>query len=114
MSVITVIVLWEAYAFGPDQAEILYQRRLAEAGLAPDNFRTLDDLEHLPLTDKTEYIADPQAFRLDPDALPDDFTLEERVIWDIAYTSGTTAGWPTTMGPTGPSCPGPASTTPKP
>jgi putative OPT family oligopeptide transporter len=33
VSVITVIVLWKAYAFGPDQAEILYQRRLAEAGL---------------------------------------------------------------------------------
>jgi uncharacterized oligopeptide transporter (OPT) family protein len=36
VSVITVIVLWKAYAFGPDQAEILYQRRLAEAGLEQD------------------------------------------------------------------------------
>ena len=33
VSVVTVIVLWQAYAFGPDQAEILYQRRLAAAGL---------------------------------------------------------------------------------
>jgi putative OPT family oligopeptide transporter len=33
VSVVTVIVLWEAYAFGPDQAEILYQRRLAEVGI---------------------------------------------------------------------------------
>jgi len=33
VSVTIVIVLWKAYAFGPDQAEILYQRRLAEAGL---------------------------------------------------------------------------------
>lgn len=33
VSVITTIVLWKAYAFGPDQAEVLYQRRLAEEGL---------------------------------------------------------------------------------
>jgi len=33
VSVITVIVLWEAYAFGPDQSEILYERRVSEAGL---------------------------------------------------------------------------------
>jgi len=33
VSVVITIVLWRAYAFGPDQAEILYQRRLAEAGL---------------------------------------------------------------------------------
>jgi len=33
VSVLTVIVLWKAYAFGPDQAEVLYQRRLAEAGI---------------------------------------------------------------------------------
>ncbi len=33
VSVVTVIVLWKAYAFGPDQAEVLYQRRLAEVGI---------------------------------------------------------------------------------
>lgn len=33
VSVVTVIVLWKAYAFGPAQAEVLYQRRLAETGI---------------------------------------------------------------------------------
>jgi len=75
-------------------ASPFYRARLADAGLSAGDFRTLDDLERLPLTDKSDYIADPQAFRLDPDALPDDCALEERVTWDIAYTSGTTGGRP--------------------
>jgi putative OPT family oligopeptide transporter len=33
VSVVTVLVLWKAYAFGPDQAGVLYERRVAEAGL---------------------------------------------------------------------------------
>ncbi len=33
VSVVTVIVLWKAYAFGPEQARFLYERRVAEAGL---------------------------------------------------------------------------------
>ena len=35
--------------------------------------------EHIKERFKDEYEADPQAFRLDEDALPDDFSLEERV-----------------------------------
>ena len=75
-------------------AHPFYRGVLAKAGLTADDFRTIDDLEKLPLTSKQDYISDPQAFRLDPDDLPDDFGLEERVIWDIAYTSGTTGGKP--------------------
>ena len=75
-------------------AHPFYRGVLAETGLTADNFRTIGDLEKLPLTPKQDYISDPQAFRLDADALPDDFGLEERVIWDIAYTSGTTGGKP--------------------
>lgn len=33
VSVLTVIVLWRAYAFGPQQAEVLYERRVEAAGL---------------------------------------------------------------------------------
>jgi len=33
VSVVTVIVLWKAYAFGPDQARFLYERRVEQAGL---------------------------------------------------------------------------------
>jgi phenylacetate-coenzyme A ligase PaaK-like adenylate-forming protein len=75
-------------------AHPFYRSVLADAGLTADDFRSIDGLEKLPLTSKQDYISDPQAFRLDEDALPDDFGLEERVIWDIAYTSGTTGGKP--------------------
>ena len=75
-------------------AHPFYRTVLADAGLTADDFRTIDHLEKLPLTSKQDYISDPQAFRLDADSLPDDFGLEERVTWDIAYTSGTTGGKP--------------------
>ena len=75
-------------------AHPFYRSVLADAGLTADDFQSIDDLEKLPLTSKQDYISDPQAFRLDEDALPDNFSLEERVIWDIAYTSGTTGGKP--------------------
>jgi len=75
-------------------AHPFYRSVLADTGLTADDFQSIDDLEKLPLTSKQDYISDPQAFRLDEDALPNDFSLEERVIWDIAYTSGTTGGKP--------------------
>ncbi len=75
-------------------AHPFYREKLAAAGLGADDFRTLADLEKLPLTSKQDYIENPEAFRLDPDLLPEDAPVEERVIWDIAYTSGTTGGKP--------------------
>lgn len=75
-------------------AHPFYRAVLADTGLTADGFRSIDDLQKLPLTGKQAYISDPQAFRLDADSLPGDFSLEERVIWDIAYTSGTTGGKP--------------------
>lgn len=75
-------------------AHPFYRAVLADAGLTADDFTSIDDLQKLPLTSKQDYISDPQSFRLDEDLLPDDFSLEERVIWDIAYTSGTTGGKP--------------------
>jgi phenylacetate-CoA ligase len=75
-------------------AHPFYRRRFAELGLAPEDIRTCGDLHRLPLTTKDDYIADPEAFRLRADDLPTDFGVTERVIWDIAYTTGTTAGRP--------------------
>ncbi len=75
-------------------AHPFYREKLAAAGLRADDFRMLADLEKLPLTSKQDYIENPEAFRLDPDLLPEDAPVEERVIWDIAYTSGTTGGKP--------------------
>jgi phenylacetate-CoA ligase len=75
-------------------AHPFYRRRFQEIGLAPNDIRGCDDLHRLPLTTKDDYIADPESFRLCADHLPADFGVTERVIWDIAYTTGTTAGRP--------------------
>jgi phenylacetate-CoA ligase len=75
-------------------AHPFYRARFRELALAPDDIRSLDDLAALPLTRKEDYISDPEAFRLRPDDLPADFSLEERVLWDVAYTTGTTSGRP--------------------
>ena len=75
-------------------AHPFYRARFRTLGIDADDIRTLDDLAKLPLTGKDDYIADPETFRLRADDLPADFGAEERVIWDIAYTTGTTAGRP--------------------
>ena len=36
----------------------------------------------------------PRRFACAPDDLPPDFSAEERVLWDVAYTTGTTSGRP--------------------
>jgi Amidohydrolase/AMP-binding enzyme len=75
-------------------AHPFYRQRFRRLNIKADDIRSLDDLELLPLTAKDDYIADPEAFRLRADDLPADFSSQERVIWDIAYTTGTTAGRP--------------------
>src|SRR5262245_27928265 len=75
-------------------AHPFYRQRFRALGIDTNDILALDDLARLPLTGKDDYIADPEAFRLRADDLPADFGAEERVIWDIAYTTGTTAGRP--------------------
>ena len=75
-------------------AHPFYRARLRELGVSADDVRSLDDLSTLPLTRKEDYISDPEAFRLRPQDLPADCSPEERVLWDIAYTTGTTSGRP--------------------
>ncbi len=75
-------------------AHPFYRARFRELRLEAGDVRSLDDLQALPLTRKDDYIADPEAFRLRPDDLPSDFSAEERVLWDVAYTTGTTSGRP--------------------
>ena len=64
-----------------------YRRRWAELGFKPDAIRGVDDLERLPLTSKQELMADPEGFRLRLPELP----LHERILWEVIYTTGTTA-----------------------
>ena len=47
----------------------------------------MKDLERLPLTSKHDLMADPEAFRLRLPELP----LHERVLWEVIYTTGSTA-----------------------
>jgi phenylacetate-CoA ligase len=75
-------------------AHPFYRARFRELGVSADDVRSLGDLSALPLTRKEDYISDPEAFRLRPQDLPADCSPEERVLWDIAYTTGTTSGRP--------------------
>ena len=62
-----------------------YRRRWAGIDLA--SIRGVADLEHLPLTHKHDLMADPGSFRLQLPELP----LHERVLWEVIYTTGSTA-----------------------
>jgi len=68
-----------------------YQRRFAEAGLGRGDVRGLADLTKLPLTTKSDYVADPEAFRLGATGAADD---TETIVWDVMYTTGS-SGVPT-------------------
>jgi phenylacetate-CoA ligase len=75
-------------------AHPFYRKRFAELKIKAGDIGSLDELQALPLTHKNDYISDPESFRLRPDDLPVDFSAEERVLWDVAYTTGTTSGKP--------------------
>jgi phenylacetate-coenzyme A ligase PaaK-like adenylate-forming protein len=66
-----------------------YKAFFREHGINPDNIKTTDDLQKLPLTTKRHYMADPLAFKLEFDRLG----LFDAT-WDISYTTGTTSGRP--------------------
>lgn len=68
-----------------------YRTVMAENGLRRADFAALADLARLPVTTKQDYMAEPDAFRLATDGLPD----EMRVVWDVMYTTGSTSGQPT-------------------
>src|SRR5262249_53140994 len=75
-------------------AHPFYRKHFHAHGIDPARLRSIDDLAGLLPTRKEDYIADPEAFRLQAADLPDDFAPTERVLWDIAYTTGTTSGKP--------------------
>lgn len=64
-----------------------YRRRWAELGIDVTAIRGVADLERLPLTSKQDLMADPESFRLTVPELP----LHERVLWEVIYTTGTSA-----------------------
>lgn len=76
-----------------EKAHPFYKQRFAKEGIRAGDIQTLDDLENLPLTEKSDFMADPPSFSLDAKELPD-LPFEERTLWNIAYTTGTTSGKP--------------------
>lgn len=70
-----------------------YRKVFAEAEIDPTTITSLADLDRIPLTTKADLVADPESFRL----VPDPESPQEYVLWDVAYTAGTTNGRPTPM-----------------
>ncbi len=68
-----------------------YRQRFAMAGLRREDISGLRDIGKIPLTSKSEYAADPAAFRLESDGLPE----EACVAFDVMHTTGTSGGKPT-------------------
>lgn len=69
-----------------------YRRVFAREGLRREHFASLADLAKIPVTRKADYMAEPDAFRLQ---LGDEHPLEARVVWDTMHTTGTSSGKPT-------------------
>jgi phenylacetate-CoA ligase len=74
------------------KAHPYYQEVFARLHLKPNDFQTLGDIYKIPPITKQDYMKNPMAFRLNP--LPD-FLPQERILWDVSYTTGTTSGVPT-------------------
>ena len=64
-----------------------YRRVWVDANIDVRQIKRLADLERLPLTHKSDLMAAPERFRLHLPELP----LHERTLWEIIYTSGSTA-----------------------
>lgn len=67
-----------------------YGKLMRREGLEPRHIQSCDDLTRLPPTAKQDFLADPDAFRINPDDLPP----EQGTLWKVIYTTGTTSGRP--------------------
>ncbi len=67
-----------------------YGRRMRAEGLRPEHIRSCEDLTRLPPTSKEDFLDDPEAFIL----RHPDLAADERTLWKIMYTSGSTSGVP--------------------
>lgn len=64
----------------------VYGPVIVAAGLDRGRVTRLEDLRRLPVSGKSDFAADPEAYRLQVDDGP----LEWRIDWDIMYTTGST------------------------
>ena len=63
---------------------------MRQHGLEPRHIQSCEDLTRLPPTSKEDFLDDPDAFVLRHADLDED----ERTLWKVMYTSGTTTGLP--------------------
>ncbi len=70
-----------------------YRELFQALALDPSEVRSVEDLQRIPLLYKRQYMKDPQRFRL---AIPADapVPVQERILWNVHYTTGTTSGQP--------------------
>lgn len=68
-----------------------YRRIAQETGLSRNDIETVADLRKFPATAKDAYMTAPNEYRLDTSGLGE----EERALWDVMHTTGTTTGIPT-------------------
>jgi|LauGreDrversion4_2_1035121.scaffolds.fasta_scaffold40378_2 phenylacetate-CoA ligase len=78
----TIELCYDAHPF--------YGALMRRAGLEPRHLRSCDDLVRLPVSSKSDFLADPESFQLRGAHLPADFTT----LWKVIYTTGTTSGRP--------------------
>ncbi|MBV9538611.1 MAG: phenylacetate--CoA ligase family protein [Acidisphaera sp.] len=71
-------------------AHPFYGRLMRRERIEPRHIQSCADLVRLPPSTKADFLADPDAFRLDPANLPG----HEGTLWKVVYTTGTTSGRP--------------------
>lgn len=70
-----------------------YRSLISRLGLHRTDFMTIEDLRKLPVTTKSTYMSDPEAFCLDMSNSAG-LSLPERTLAQVIYTTGSTAGRP--------------------
>jgi phenylacetate-coenzyme A ligase PaaK-like adenylate-forming protein len=69
------------------RAHPYYQDVFNRLKLKPADFQTIEDVQKLPVTTKQDMLRNPEAFRLIPQS---DFLPQERILWDVSYTTRVT------------------------
>ncbi len=71
------------------KAHPFYKEAFKQKNLSRSDIKSLADLSKLPLTRKEDYISRPEEFCLQLEEVQG-ISREERTIWDIVYTAGST------------------------
>jgi len=67
-----------------------YSQLMRKEGIRPEHINGVADLERLPPSSKSDFLNDPDAFRMRSEGL----TGNEGTLWKVVYTTGTSSGRP--------------------